>query len=81
MSHEVPASVPPGSEFITRPSYAERVPETSDETSEPQLTVAEMLADLTWEQLTSDGIITLDEIEADLRAKGLDPNKYDYLYD
>lgn len=47
----------------------------------PQPTVAELLADLTWEDLTSDGVITLDEIDAEFRAKGLDPDKYDYLYE
>jgi hypothetical protein len=41
----------------------------------------EVIADLTWEQIVKDGIITADEIDADLRAKGLDPCKYDYLYD
>lgn len=44
-------------------------------------TVAEMVARLTWEQVVADGVITLDEIDAMLRAKGLDPNALDYLYD
>jgi hypothetical protein len=38
-------------------------------------TIAEMLCDLTWEQLTDDGIITLDEIDDSLRARGIDPNE------
>ena len=52
--------------------------------SEPEpdtRTVAELLEGLTWEDLVADGIITLEEVEADLRAKDLDPNKHDYLYD
>ncbi|MCD6641110.1 MAG: hypothetical protein LT071_14505 [Nocardioides sp.] len=54
-------------------------PERSPQPHHP--TVAELLVDLTWEDLTSDGVITLDQIDAELRAKGLDPNKYDYLYE
>lgn len=40
-----------------------------------------MLADLTWEQITEDGIVTIDEIDEMLRSKGLDPNALDYLYE
>lgn len=64
-----------------RRSYAERVTSSPAENGDPQRTVAELIADLTWDDLVADGIITLGEIEADLRAKGLDPCKYDYLYD
>lgn len=41
----------------------------------------EIIADLTWEQIVEDGITTTEEIDAMLRAKGVDPNKYDYLYE
>lgn len=44
-------------------------------------TFQQIISDLTWEDIVADGITTLEEIEADLRAKGLDPNKYDYLYE
>ncbi|SEC38580.1 hypothetical protein SAMN04489844_2199 [Nocardioides exalbidus] len=54
-------------------------PETPD--AKPERTLAEIIADLTWEDLVADGFITIEEIEADLRARGLDPNKYDYLYE
>ena len=40
-----------------------------------------MIADLTWDQITADGVITTEEIDAMLRAKGLDPNEFDYLYE
>ena len=46
-----------------------------------QPTLTEIIASLTWEQIIEDGIITLEEIEASLVAKGLDPCKFDYLYD
>lgn len=46
-----------------------------------QPTLAEIIDSLTWEQITSDGIITLGEVEAMLRAKGVDPDALDYLYD
>lgn len=65
--------------------YLQRVsapgPEPSPQSQPPQPTVAKLLDDLTWDELTSDGVITLDEIDAELRAKGLDPNEYDYLYE
>lgn len=56
------------------------MPETPRETNEPERTLAEIIADLTWEDLFADGITTLEEIEVDLRAKGLDPDALDYLY-
>ena len=40
-----------------------------------------MLADLTWEQVIADGVVTIEEIDAMLRAKGLNPNELDYLYE
>lgn len=46
-----------------------------------QPTLPEILALLTWEQITEDGVITLDEVDAMLRAKGLDPDALDYLYE
>ena len=46
-----------------------------------QPTLPEILALLTWEQITDDGIITLEEVEAMLRAKGIDPCALDYLYE
>lgn len=48
---------------------------------EDERSLAEIIESLTWEQITEDGITTVEEIDAMLRAKGLDPNKYDYLYD
>lgn len=44
-------------------------------------TLREQFDELTWAEIEADGIITLDEIDAELRAKGLDPGEYDYLYD
>lgn len=41
----------------------------------------EIIADLTWEQIVADGIITTEEIDAMLRTKGLDPRALDYLYE
>jgi hypothetical protein len=46
-----------------------------------QPTLPEILASLTWEQITEDGIITIDEIEAALRAQGQDPAEFDHLYE
>ena len=60
---------------MPKPSAGESTPERSG-----SLTIAEMLADLTWEQVTADGVITIEEVDAMLRAKGLDPNEFDYLY-
>ena len=50
----------------------------SDGNSEPRpgaLSINELLADLTWEDLTSDGIITIEEIEDSIRAQGLGPRR------
>jgi hypothetical protein len=55
--------------------------EQSDPDEAPERPLADIIAELTWEDLTADGYTTLEEIEAELRAKGLDPNKYDYLYE
>ncbi|MFC0221192.1 hypothetical protein [Nocardioides zeicaulis] len=44
-------------------------------------TLAEIIADLTWEDIVADGVTTTEEIDAALRARGLDPNRYDYLYE
>lgn len=41
----------------------------------------EIIADLPSEQIVADGVTTMDEIDAARRAKGLDPHRYDYLYD
>lgn len=46
-----------------------------------QPTITEILALLTWEQITSDGIITIEEIDAALRAQGHDPTEFDHLYE
>jgi hypothetical protein len=43
--------------------------------------LSERLGELTWEQITADGIITLSEIEAALEAKGYPPDSHDYLHD
>lgn len=47
----------------------------------PERSLEEIIAGLTWEDLVADGIITTDEIAASLRAKGLDPNALDHLYE
>lgn len=61
---------------MSEPPADEPTPQSSGVRS-----IAEMLADLTWEQITADGIITLEEIEEMLRAKGLNPNDgYEELY-
>lgn len=44
-------------------------------------TLEEIIADLTWEQILADGVITTEEIDASLRAEGLDPRALDHLYD
>lgn len=44
-------------------------------------TLREIIAGLTWADIVADGITTSEEIEAALIAKGLDPTKYDHLYD
>ncbi|WP_165356835.1 hypothetical protein [Nocardioides zhouii] len=41
----------------------------------------EIIEDLTWDDIVADGLTTTDEIEAQLRAKGVDPTMYDYLYE
>ena len=44
-------------------------------------TQREIIADLTWDDLVADGIITLEEIEASLRAKGVEPYAgYEEMY-
>ncbi|UFN46438.1 hypothetical protein [Nocardioides okcheonensis] len=45
------------------------------EADEPS--IADIIAGPTWEELTSDGIITLDELDSMIRAKGGDPSAYD----
>lgn len=59
-------------------STSQPEPATEGEAERP---LQEIIADLTWDELAAGGIITLDEIDALLRAKGLDPTAYDYLYD
>jgi hypothetical protein len=41
----------------------------------------ELFGELTWEQIEADGIITQDEIEQELEAKGYPPDSHDYLYE
>jgi hypothetical protein len=41
----------------------------------------ERLGEVTWEQIKADGIITQDEIEAELQAKGYPPDSHDYLHE
>lgn len=48
---------------------------------ERERTLAEEFADLTWQEIEADGVITLEEIEADLRAKGYDTDDLDALDD
>ena len=47
----------------------------------PERSLAEIIQDLTWEDVLADGVITTQEIDASLRAKGLDPNGLDHLYE
>lgn len=61
------------------------MPEPSAEESSPEWTgspaIAEMIANLTWEQILADGVITTEEVDDMLRTKGLDPRALDHLYD
>ncbi|WP_165356833.1 hypothetical protein [Nocardioides zhouii] len=44
-------------------------------------TLQQIIQDLTWADIVADGVTTLEDIESALRTEGVDPNKYDYLYD
>lgn len=46
-----------------------------------QPSIQQMLAELTWEDLVSDGMITSEEIDAALKARGHDPEDLMYLYE
>lgn len=61
---------------MSEPSAEESSPEATDSP-----TVAELIAKLSWEQVVADGVITIEEIDVMLRAKGLDPQALDHLYD
>lgn len=71
----VPATPRHPGETVTSPDRLESgdMPE--------RLSVAQMIAALTWEQIAEDGIITMEEVDAMLRAKGCDPSEYDHLYE
>ena len=60
---------------------SEHMPEERSLEMPTDRSLAEIIAELTWDDLVADGVITIEEIEADLRAKGFDPCEYDYLYD
>ena len=44
-----------------------------------QQSLHDLLGEMTWDEITSAGIITIEEIETALRAKGLDPEEFDHL--
>ena len=46
-----------------------------------QKSLQDLLGEVTWEDITADGIITIEEIERELKAKGYDPAEYDHLYE
>jgi hypothetical protein len=50
-------------------------------TTAPEQSLQDLLGKTTMDQIKADGIITIDEVEDALRAKGLDPEKYDHLYE
>jgi hypothetical protein len=41
----------------------------------------ELVDATTWDMIMADGVITQDEIEAALEAKGYPPDSHDYLHD
>lgn len=41
----------------------------------------DLLSELDWADIMADGVITMEEIEASLRAKGVDPDALDYPFE
>lgn len=50
-------------------------------TPSQEQSIQDLLGKVTWEEIVADGIVTTEEIDAALKAKGYDPEDLMHLYE